>query len=363
MDGILFPNGVPEGRESLQSYRARGGYEALAKAVKGTPEDIIKIITDSGLRGHGGAGFPAGKKWQFTREAPEQPRYLVMNGGEDEPGSRKDRILLENLPHLVIEGAILGAFAIGAAKAYLYINAKYEVAIQTIKDALAEAKSAGYWAEKILGSNYSLDIEIVAAGAPELLARLRAALRIDLNDSWTLTPTVMAQKTTTNGSFGFDKTLGDLKVAHALPENSDDKFTQAALTLQGKIGNWDLTYAGAYLKRDDQTRSDYADYSFFYDTCCSYGSYMYDNDGNLIDPSQFIQGSDHYTKQSHELRVSSPSENRWRLTAGAFYEDQGHGIRQAYKVANLADTLEVPGNSDTLWLTDQQRRAAQKIAP
>jgi NADH-quinone oxidoreductase subunit F len=163
MDGILFPNGVPEGRESLQAYRARGGYEALAQAVRGTPEDIIKIITDSGLRGHGGAGFPAGKKWQFTREATEQPRYLVMNGGEDEPGSRKDRILLENLPHLVIEGAILGAFAIGAAKAYLYINAKYEVAIQTIKDALAEAKSAGYWAEKILGSSYSLDIEIVAA--------------------------------------------------------------------------------------------------------------------------------------------------------------------------------------------------------
>ena len=163
MDGILFPNGVPEGRESLQAYRARGGYEALAKAVKGTPEDIIKVITDSGLRGHGGAGFPAGKKWQFTREAPEQPRYLVMNGGEDEPGSRKDRILLENLPHLVIEGTILGAFAIGAAKAYLYINAKYDVATQTIKEALSEAKSAGYWGEKILGGAFSLDIEIVAA--------------------------------------------------------------------------------------------------------------------------------------------------------------------------------------------------------
>ena len=188
----------------------------------------------------------------------------------------------------------------------------------------------------------------------------RAALKIDLSDSWTLTPTVMAQKTTTHGSFGYDKTLGTLKVAHALPEGSDDKWTQAALTLQGKIGNWDLTYAGSYLKRDDKTESDYADYSFFYDTCCGYGAYMYDNAGDLIDPSQFINGSDHYTKQSHELRVSSPSENRWRLTAGAFYEDQGHGIRQAYKVANLADTLEVPGNSDTLWLTDQQRQDVDK---
>jgi iron complex outermembrane recepter protein len=188
----------------------------------------------------------------------------------------------------------------------------------------------------------------------------RAALKIDLNDSWTLTPTIMTQKTVTHGSFGFDKTLGDLKVAHALPEGSDDQWTQAALTLQGKIGNWDLTYAGAYLKRDDKTESDYADYSFFYDTCCGYGAYMYDNAGALIDPSQFINGSDHYTKQSHELRVSSPSENRWRLTAGAFYEDQGHGIHQAYKVANLADAVVVLDNPETLWLTEQQRTDVDK---
>ncbi|MBM4264144.1 MAG: NADH-quinone oxidoreductase subunit F [Deltaproteobacteria bacterium] len=163
MEGILFPKGVPEGRESLQQYRSRGGYEALVKAVKGAPEDVVKIVADSGLRGHGGAGFPAGKKWQFTRDAPEQPRYLVMNGGEDEPGSRKDRILLENVPHLVIEGAVLGAFAIGASKAYLYINAKYEAATQIVKEALAEAKAAGYWGEKICGSNFSCDIELVAA--------------------------------------------------------------------------------------------------------------------------------------------------------------------------------------------------------
>jgi len=163
MEGILFPNGLAEGREELKEYQARGGYQALAKALKGTPEDVIQVVSDAGLRGHGGAGFPTGKKWQFTREAPEQPRYLVMNGGEDEPGSRKDRVLLENLPHLVIEGAVLGSYAIGASKAYLYINAKYETAITSVKDALAEAKTAGYWGEKILGSNYNLDIEIVAA--------------------------------------------------------------------------------------------------------------------------------------------------------------------------------------------------------
>jgi NADH-quinone oxidoreductase subunit F len=117
MDGVLFPHGVPEGREGLREYCTHGGYQALSKALKSSPEELIKVVSDAGLRGRGGAGFPTGKKWQFTREAPEQPRYLVLNGGEDEPGSKKDRVLLENLPHLVLEGTILGAYAIGASKA------------------------------------------------------------------------------------------------------------------------------------------------------------------------------------------------------------------------------------------------------
>ena len=163
MEGILFPHGVPEGRESLSAYRSRGGYEALGQALQASPEELIKIVSDAGLRGRGGAGFPAGKKWQFTREAPEQPRYLVVNGGEDEPGSKKDRVLLENLPHLVLEGAILGAYAIGATKIYLYINAQYDAATQSINDAIAEAQNAGYLGKNILGRGFDLDIEVIAA--------------------------------------------------------------------------------------------------------------------------------------------------------------------------------------------------------
>lgn len=163
MEGILFPRGVAEGREGLAAYRSRGGYEALAKALKNSPDEVIKAILDAGLRGRGGAGFPTGKKWQFTREAPGETRYLVLNGGEDEPGSKKDRVLMENLPHLVIEGTILGAYAIGAAKAYLYINARYDEAIRSIDNALAEAKAAGYWGENILGSNFTLEFEVVPA--------------------------------------------------------------------------------------------------------------------------------------------------------------------------------------------------------
>jgi NADH:ubiquinone oxidoreductase subunit F (NADH-binding) len=163
MESILFPHGVPEGREGLEQYRARGGYQALMKTVKAAPEEVIKAISDAGLRGRGGAGFPTGKKWQFTREAAEESRYLVLNGGEDEPGSKKDRVLLENLPHLVVEGTILAAYAIGANRAYLYINARYDDAIKSINDALAEAKSAAYWGKKVLGSDFSLDIEVIPA--------------------------------------------------------------------------------------------------------------------------------------------------------------------------------------------------------
>ena len=163
MEGILFPQGVVGGREGLKEYRARGGYEALAKAVKSTPEEVIKIVSEAGLRGRGGAGFPTGKKWAFTRESSEQPRYLVLNGGEDEPGSKKDRMLMENLPHLVVEGVILSSYAIGASEAYLYINANYAEATKSITDALTEAKSAGYWGETIVGGKLNLDIKLVPA--------------------------------------------------------------------------------------------------------------------------------------------------------------------------------------------------------
>lgn len=178
MEGILFPHGIVEGREGLKEYHARGGYEALAHAIKVGPEKLIKQISDAGLRGRGGAAFPTGKKWSLTRECGEQPHYLVMNGGEDEPGSKKDRLLMENLPHLVIEGVIIAAYAIGAAKVYLYINARYETATKSIADALTEAKAKGYWGSKILGGDFKLDIEVVQAPHNYVAGEDTAALEV-----------------------------------------------------------------------------------------------------------------------------------------------------------------------------------------
>ncbi len=178
MQGILFPKGVVEERETLEAHRARGGYEALAKVLKASPDEVTGLISEAGLRGHGGAGFPTGKKWALTRECAEQPRYLVMNGGEDEPGSKKDRLLMENLPHLVLEGVIIAAYAVGATKAFLYVNARYDRAIDSIAKALAGAKNAAYWGHDVLGSSFSLDIEIIPAPHNYVAGEDTAALEV-----------------------------------------------------------------------------------------------------------------------------------------------------------------------------------------
>lgn len=181
----------------------------------------------------------------------------------------------------------------------------------------------------------------------------RAALRVDLNDNWTVTPTVMAQEQKANGSFAYDPSVGDLKVFRVRPEQSKDTWAQAALTVEGKIGNLDLVYAGSYLKRDVDTESDYSDYSFFYDSLYEY--VLYNDAGDIIDPSQYIQGKDRYKRQSHELRVSSPSDWPVRFVTGLFYQRQQHGIEQRYKVDDLMADYEVTGWTDTIWLTEQER--------
>ena len=179
MEGILFPRGVVEGREGLKEYLVRGGYKALEKALEASnPEAIVHEVSESGLRGRGGAGFPTGKKFAITRECVEQPHYVVLNGGEDEPGSKKDRLLMENLPHLVIEGLILAAYAVGAEKAYLYINREYQAATQSMAGGLAEAREAGYWGGHLLGSDYSLELLLISAPPNYVAGEDTAALEV-----------------------------------------------------------------------------------------------------------------------------------------------------------------------------------------
>ena len=189
----------------------------------------------------------------------------------------------------------------------------------------------------------------------------RAALGIELDDSWTVTPAVMYQNTKSNGMYAFDPSVGDLEVQHFFPEYRKDKFVQAALTIEGKIGNWDLTYAGAYLDRKTSSSSDYTDYAEAYDALyADYGGlagyfYFSDSLGNTINPTQKVIGSDHFKKVSQELRIASPSENRLRVVGGLFWQRQSNAIYQDYKVANLGPLVSVNGSTGTLWLTKQDR--------
>jgi len=183
----------------------------------------------------------------------------------------------------------------------------------------------------------------------------RAALRIDLDDNWTLTPTVGAQKSEFNGIDAFNPAQGDLNVSRFEPDTNKDRILQTALTLEGKIGDFDLIYSGAYLDRHIDSNSDYTDYAYYYDVLFGYGAYFYDDAGTPIDPTQFYQGDDDYRKYSNELRISSPGGERFRFVAGLFQNHQTHYIHQQYIIRGLGSQIEVSGHPDTIWLTEQKR--------
>ena len=186
----------------------------------------------------------------------------------------------------------------------------------------------------------------------------RLALGIDLDDNWTIKPTLMGQVQNTGGSYAQERsgqTTGELQVVQYNPEGSRDKWIQGALTIEGKIGNWDVTATGGHLRRKTETQSDYSDYAYFYDALKEYGTYFYDNAENLVNPNQYIQGIDRYKKSFGELRVASPADAPLRFIGGLFYQRQSHNIEQHYIIDNLSDALQVPGTVDNIWLTKQLR--------
>ena len=152
----------------LRGYERTGGYQALRKALQQrTPKQVQEEVTDSNLRGRGGAGFPTGMKWSFVPmgDSAPQPKYLIVNADEMEPGTFKDRLLLEGDPHLIVESAIIAAYAIEADTAYIFLRWEYKLAEQRLQKAIAEAYERDYLGKNILGSGYSLDLHLhVSAG-------------------------------------------------------------------------------------------------------------------------------------------------------------------------------------------------------
>src|SRR5215213_7016859 len=190
----------------------------------------------------------------------------------------------------------------------------------------------------------------------------RAALKVDLNENWTATPTFLYQKTKTNGVFFYDPNLGDLKIDRFRHEPSKDRFWQAALTVQGKIANFDVTYAGAYMDRPNSGVNDYADYTDAYDNLYeSAGGLknyfaLVDDAGEFVsNPQQFILYTNHFRKLSQELRFASPADQPFRVIAGLFYQRQTNFIHQDYQIDDLGSDVSVNGLPGTLWLTQQKR--------
>lgn len=149
----------------LEGYKKHGGYQQLPKALKMQPQAIIDEVKAAGLRGRGGAGFPTGMKWGFLPKNGE-PRYLLCNADEGEPGTFKDRMMMERAPHQLIEGMIISAFAIGSNKSYIYVRGEYDFPIACLEQALQEAYKAGYLGKNILGSGFNHDMDVYrGAGA------------------------------------------------------------------------------------------------------------------------------------------------------------------------------------------------------
>ena len=163
---LLHNENIP-GINTLEVYRANGGYASVEKALKTmTPDQVTEEVKKSGLRGRGGAGFPTGLKWSFLAKPEGVPRYLVCNADESEPGTFKDRWLMEKIPHALIEGMITSSYALGARRSYIYIRGEYFYVSRILENAIKEAYNAGWLGENILGTNYSLDLSVqVGAGA------------------------------------------------------------------------------------------------------------------------------------------------------------------------------------------------------
>ena len=231
----------------IEQYIAAGGYTAPVKALEMTPQDIIDEIKRSGLRGRGGAGFPAGQKWQACRYAKGTPKYIVCNADEGDPGAFVDRAILESDPHAVIEGMIIAGYAVGARRGYIYVRAEYPLAVERLEIALKQAKKLKLTGTHILGSDFSFDITLFQ-GSGAFVCGEATALANSIEGK-AGTPRPRPPRMTTAGLFGKPTVVNNVKTLAYVPQiinNGVEWFTStgtksspgtAVFALAGKIVN------------------------------------------------------------------------------------------------------------------------------
>jgi NADH-quinone oxidoreductase subunit F len=199
----------------LTKYRARGGYAGLKKALTMTPQDVLAEVKAAGLVGRGGAAFPTGVKWEGAANAPGQPKYIVCNADESEPGTFKDRILLEEDPHRTIEGMIIAAYAVGASQGYIYVRGEYPYAFKVTSEAVAEARQAGIIGANSLGAGLALDIEM-RLGAGAYICGEETALLESIEGKRGL-PRIKPPFPTTHGLFGKPTVINNVETFCNVP--------------------------------------------------------------------------------------------------------------------------------------------------
>jgi NADH-quinone oxidoreductase subunit F len=233
--------------ENINHYIANGGYCGVEKALKMSPEKIIGALKKSGLRGRGGAGFPAHRKWELCYKAGSRPKYVICNADEGDPGAFMDRVVLESDPHEVVEGMIIAGYAIGAGQGYIYVRSEYPLAIERIQIALRQANEIGFLGDNILGSGFGFQIEI-AAGAGAFVSGEETAL-IGAVEGRMSTPRPRPPYPAESGLWGRPTLLNNVKTFGYVPliiERGGDWFGSigterskgtAMFTLAGKVVN------------------------------------------------------------------------------------------------------------------------------
>jgi NADH-quinone oxidoreductase subunit F len=212
---ILTANCGRDQTTSLQEYESGGGYTGLKKALRLTPAAIIAEVKDSGLVGRGGAAFPTGVKWEGAAHALGQPKYVICNADESEPGTFKDRVLLEEDPHRVIEGMIIAAYAIGANKGYIYIRGEYPRGYRALSTAVLEAQEAGYLGHNLLGTSFDFKIEL-RQGAGAYICGEETALFESIEGKRGF-PRVKPPFPTTHGLFGLPTVINNVETLCNVP--------------------------------------------------------------------------------------------------------------------------------------------------
>jgi len=216
MEKVLLRNiDVPDSH-TLAVYKSRGGYRALEQVLRGmSPEKLIEEVKASGLRGRGGAGFPTGMKWNFVPKDSPKPKYVICNADESEPGTFKDRLLIEKDPHATIEGTILAAYAIQSHTAFIYIRGELVFGSKVLQGAIDEAAQAGYLGKNILGSGYDLEL-ILHRGAGAYICGEETGLLSSLEGGrgW---PKVKPPFPATHGLFGCPTVVNNVETLASLP--------------------------------------------------------------------------------------------------------------------------------------------------